>query len=608
MCSICGIYAARGLGLGALSAVEAMSSAMAHRGPDANGGFSMANVAMHHNRLAVVDIIGGAQPMTVVLGGKRYTIVYNGELYNTEELTRELAQEGVIPRTRSDTEALVYAYAVFGEDCLSHLNGIFAFAVYDDFEGRLFCARDRLGVKPFFFTEAQGQFLFASEVKALLRHPNVRPVIDGPGLWQLLYLAPVTLPGSGVFRDINELLPGECLRVDAAGLHRRRYWDYTPGAHTERREETIAHVRSLMTDAIRRQLVSDVPLCCFLSGGLDSSVVSAVAAETYRNEGKRLSTYSFEYEGNEYAPTLFQPNADDDYARLMADWIGSDHTVLTADSATVARELLPAVLSRDFPGQADIDSSLRYFCSCIKERHTVALSGECADEIFGGYPWFYRPEMLSRDFFPWVHDPRARIGLFDADLTRAEEGYAFLSEVYHRTVKTVPVEAGEPVEERTARVATRLSVDYFMANLLERKDRMSMASGLEVRVPFSDHRILEYVYRVPWKYKFEGGVEKSLLREAMAPYLPPEILHRKKSPYPKTHNPAYEKLVREMLLARLSRRGSPLAPLLRRGAIEELTSGGDVTWLGQLMSRPQLYAWLLQFDYFLSAYRVELVL
>ena len=608
MCSICGIYAARGLGLGALSAVEGMSGTMAHRGPDAAGGFSSSNVAMHHNRLAVVDIIGGAQPMTVVLGGKRYTIVYNGELYNTAELTQELAARGVTPRTHSDTEALVYAYAVFGEECLSHLNGIFAFAIYDDFEGSLFCARDRLGVKPFFFTEVQGQFLFASEVKALLRHPSVRPVIDAVGLWQLLYLAPVTLPGSGVFRDIRELLPGECLRVDAGGVHRRRYWDYTPGAHSEGREETVEHVRALLTDAIGRQLVSDVPLCCFLSGGLDSSVVSAVAAERYRREGKRLATYSFEYEGNDYAPTLFQPNADDDYARLMADYIGSDHTVLVADSETVALELLPAVLSRDFPGQADIDSSLRYFCARVKEKHTVALSGECADEIFGGYPWFYRPEMLARDFFPWVHDPRARIGLFNADVTRAEEGYAYLSEVYHRAVAAVPTEAEEPLEERTARVATRLSVDYFMTNLLERKDRMSMASGLEVRVPFSDHRILEYVYRVPWKYKFEDGVEKSLLRAAMASYLPPEILHRKKSPYPKTHNPAYEKLVREMLLARLSRRGSPLAPLLRRGAVEELMAGGDVTWLGQLMSRPQMYAWLLQFDYFLSSYRAELVL
>lgn len=608
MCSICGIYAAEGLGLGALSTVEEMSSAMAHRGPDESGGFSSGNVVLHHNRLAVVDIIGGAQPMSVVLGGHRYTIVYNGELYNTEEIAKELCDVGVILRTHSDTEVLAYAYAAFGEDCLSHLNGIYAFAVYDDLEGTLFCARDRLGVKPFFYTEQRGQFLFASEVKALLRHPYVRPVIDAAGLWQLLYLAPVRIPGSGIFRGIRALRPGECLRVDRGGLHLRRYWDYTAGAHTESRDETVAHVRALVEDAVGRQLVSDVPLCCFLSGGLDSSVVSAIAAARQRERGETLATYSFEYEGNAYEPTLFQPNADDAYAIQMARYIGSMHTVLVADSEMVAAELLPAVLSRDFPGQADIDSSLRYFCARVKEKHTVALSGECADEIFGGYPWFYRPEMLARDFFPWVHDPRARIGLFDAERTRAEEGYAYLSEVYRAAVDSVPIDKVEPIEERTARIATRLSVDYFMANLLERKDRMSMASGLEVRVPFSDHRILSYVYRIPWRYKFEGGVEKSLLRAAAGDLLPAEILHRKKSPYPKTHNPAYERIVREKLMERLRRKHSPLAPLLRRGAIEELTAGGDVTWLGQLMSRPQMYAWLLQFDYFLSAYQAELVL
>ena len=608
MCSICGIYAPGGLGLGAAPAVEAMSTSMVHRGPDSSGGFASGNAVMQHNRLAVVDIFGGAQPMTVLWEGKRYTIVFNGELYNTAELAERLRGAGVSLRTRSDTEALVYAYAVFGEDCLTYLNGIYAFAVYDDFEGTLFCARDRLGVKPFFFCETGGQFLFASEVKALLRHPLVKPVLDAPGLWQLLFLAPVTLPGSGVFRDIRELLPGECCRVDRRGVHRRKYWEIGVQPHTETRDETVGHVRVLLRDAIRRQLVSDVPLCCFLSGGLDSSIVSAVAAEKYREEGRTLSTYSFEYEGNEYAPTLFQPNPDDAYAVAMAKYIGSEHTVLVAGSDRVAEELLPAVISRDFPGQADIDSSLRYFCGCVKERHTVALSGECADEIFGGYPWFYRPEMLHRDFFPWVHDPWARIGFFDPEAVRAKEGYTYLSEIYRKSVSETPIDEAEPEEERTARIATKLSVDYFMANLLERKDRMSMAHGLEVRVPFSDHRILEYVYNVPWSIKFEGGVEKALLRNAMASYLPEQILHRKKSPYPKTHNPAYEKRVREMLLSRLKKKNSPLAALLRPGAVADLIAGEDITWLGQLMSRPQLYAWLLQFDYFLTAYQVELSL
>ncbi len=605
MCSICGIFAPRGVGLAECAVVRQMSHAMRHRGPDAAGFFGAGMAALHHNRLAVVDLTGGTQPMTVVRGGHAYTIVYNGELYNTEELTRELAHEGVRCETHSDTEAVVYAYAVWGEACVSRFNGIFAFSVYDAQERRLFCARDRMGVKPFFFTQVGERFLFSSEVKSLLKYTGVAPILDSVGLWQLLYLSPITLPGTGVFRDIQSLLPGEYCIVDESGLHRQIYWRPTAKRHTDTAEETVHRVGELVGDAIRRQLISDVPLCTFLSGGLDSSVVSAVAAEAYRERGDVLHTYSFEYEGNTYAPTLFQPNPDDAYAIRMAEYIGTRHTVLTASSEAVADALIPAVRARDFPGQADIDSSLLYFCGEVKRRHTVALSGECADEIFGGYPWFYRPEMLARDFFPWVHDPHARVGLFRADMVRAEEGYAYLSECYRHAVEETPLLEGEGEEDVTARIATKLSVDYFMASLLERKDRMSMAHGLEVRVPFADHRIIEYVVNVPWKIKHADGVEKALLRSAMAPYLPDEILHRKKSPYPKTHNPDYEKRVYKMLTTRLAKRGSPLANLLSPGALDTIMAGGDVTWLGQLMSRPQMLAWLLQLDVWLDKYQVE---
>ncbi len=606
MCSICGIYAPRGVGLAECAAVREMSRTMRHRGPDAEGFFSAGTAVFHHNRLAVVDLTGGAQPMTVVWRGNAYTVVYNGELYNTAELVNELVSYGVKCESKSDTEAVVYAYAVWGEDCVLHMNGIFAFSVYDATERSLFCARDRMGVKPFFFTQKDGKFLFSSEVKSLLKYTGVTPQLDHVGLWQLLYLSPVTIPGSGIFKGIEELLPGERCRVDENGMMRDIYWRVTAEVHMDDRDTTIAHVGELLRDAIRRQLISDVPLCTFLSGGLDSSIVSAVAAEAYRERGEVLNTYSFEYEGNTYAPTLFQPNPDDAYALRMAEYIGSHHTVLVAPTDVVVGELLPAVKARDFPGQADIDSSLRYFCGRVKMQHTVALSGECADEIFGGYPWFYRKEMLERNFFPWIHDPNARIGLFREELVKPQEGYAYLSEIYQKNISDTPLLDGEPEEDRIARIGTKLSVDYFMASLLERKDRMSMAHGLEVRVPFADHRIIEYVYQIPWKIKFEGNREKALLRNAMAAYLPDEILHRKKSPYPKTHNPAYEKMVREALLARLSKKGSPLAALLAPGALTALMTGGDATWFGQLMSRPQLFAWLYQFDYWLSTYQIEL--
>lgn len=606
MCSICGILRPRGIDNEAVKAAERMGKTMVCRGPDASGAYADGTVALSHNRLAVMDPERGAQPMTVCFGRRRYTIVYNGELYNLPTLTKELTAAGVTLSTRCDTEALVYAYAVYGEACLSHINGIFAFAIWDHENETLFLARDPLGVKPLYFSEKNGTFLFASEPKALLAHPLVSATVTERGLWQLLYLAPVTLAGVSIYRDIAALCPGECMTVDARGVRRRTYFRLSAAPHREGREETILHVRSLIVDAVRRQSYADVPLCSFLSGGLDSSAVSAILAERLSESGEVLSTYSFEYHGNEYAPTLFQPNPDDAYAILASDAIGSQHTVLTLSPNEVADALAEAALVRDFPGQADIDSSLLQYCRLVKARHTVALSGECADEIFGGYPWFYRPEMLSREFFPWLHDPTARASLFRSELVRPRDGMAYLSECYRNAVSDVDCLEDDTPEMRQSRVASVLSQKYFMQSLLERKDRMSMASGLEVRVPFSDPRIASYVYNVPWEWKFEGGVEKSLLRSAVSPYLPTEIITRKKSPYPKTHNPLYEARVRELLSARLKRDSSPLAALLDKAALSALLERQeDVTWLGQLMSRPQLLAWLYQFDVWADACGVK---
>lgn len=609
MCSICGMF-----GSGAISAegvIDRMNALMERRGPDQNGVFRSGAVTFGHNRLAVIDPEGGAQPMTVEHGGGRYTIVYNGEIYNTQELNAELRNAGIELRTRADTETVLWSYVLWGEHCPEKLNGIFAFAIYDEAKNRLFVCRDRLGVKPFYYAWADGVFLFASEIKSLLAYPGIRPEVDKEGLWELLFLTPVTLLESGCFRQIRKLLPGECGTVDAGGgeLKSRMYWQLQPRPFTDTRAQALETVRGLMTDAIRRQMVSDVPLCTLLSGGLDSSVVTAVAAAYCREKGETLSTYSFEYQGNRenFKKSLFQPESDDLYASWLADVLGTDHTVLTASSEEVCDALKSAVNARDLPGQADIDSSLLYFCGRIKEKHTVALSGECSDEIFGGYPWFYRPEMLERPFFPWLHQPMARVSLFDPALVRPEEGYEAISARYQAFLQGVERIPEDSDEMYRSRVATQLSVWFFMQSLLERKDRMSMYSALEVRVPFADHRIIEYVYNVPWSLKFENGVEKALLRNAMTGWLPDRVLFRKKSPYPKTHDPRYEELTRAGLLAVLNDPGSRLHDLIDRKKLQEVLDGGDFTWFGQLMSRPQLYAWLLQLEHWLREYKVQLV-
>ena len=589
-------------------AVVAAGQAMAHRGPDANGVHAFGGVCFYHNRLAVMDPARGKQPMSAIFRRKRYTIVYNGEIYNSAELRRDLKAQGAVFFTECDTETVLWSYIIWGDAAPTRLNGIFAFAVHNESDGTVFFARDRLGVKPLYYAQVGGKFYFASEVKALLRHSAIPAEVDEVGLWQLLYLAPVTLPGQSVFRHIKAILPGHCATLSRAGFFEKPYWQLKALSCPDDAATAAAHVRELFVDAVTRQLESDVPLAVLLSGGLDSSAITAVAARVLAAKQKTLDTYSFEYEGNResFAATLFQPQGDDDFAAALAAELGTAHTVLTAPTEAVAELLFAATAARDLPGQADIDSSLVWFCSEIKKRHTVVLSGECSDEIFGGYPWFYRPEMLYRDFFPWLHDPHTRVGLFDDSVVHAARGFEFMREAYRQSLADCPVLEGEPESDRVARHATWLSTRYFMANLLERKDRMSMHAAVEVRVPFADHRILEYVFNVPWHIKYENGQEKALLRRAMRGFLPDRILSRKKSPYPKTHNPVYEALVRQMLEGRLGA-GGFLSEALDRKKLQALLEGDNVTWFGQLMSRPQLIAWLCQLDFWFKKYGVKLV-
>lgn len=609
MCSICAIAdftSNEKLNPGILAM---MGKTMKHRGPDDTGMYLGKNVIMHHNRLSVMDISGGKQPMSAVSNRKKYTIVYNGEIYNTDELKAELISHGAHFSTTCDTEVVLWSYIVWGDECVHRLNGIFAFAVYDEHARRLFMARDRFGVKPFFYSFLGSTLLIASEIKALLAHPNIKPKVDKTGLWQLLFLSPVSLNSTTVFRDIYELAPGERAVFGSGGLKIEKYWQLTAAPFDDSREAAIYKTKELLVDSVKRQIRSDVPLCEFLSGGLDSSAITAIASKECREHGAVTDTYSFEYEGNKenFKSSLFQPQGDDEYATGLGEFLCTNHTVLTAPTDTVADALLSAVDARDFPGQADIDSSLLFYCREVKKRHTVALSGECSDELTGGYPWFYREEMLSREFFPWIHDPFARISLFKADTAMPREGYNFICERYREDKATYSVLEDDSPEMKNSRIATNLSVRYFMTSLLERKDRMSMASGVEVRVPFADHRFAEYVYNVPWSIKFEGGVEKALLRNAMADFLPSYITHRKKSPYPKSHNPEYEKIVTEMLRGELSRKDTLFNDLIDSAKLAEMLESDSVTWFGQLMAKPQLIAWLVQLAYWLDKYSIVLV-
>ncbi len=605
MCSICGEVDFISPSDKRYDTVAKMNKEMKHRGPDDSDIFSDENVCLGHNRLSVMDIENGHQPMSCFYGNKKYTIVYNGEIYNCDEIKRDIKKRGIELRTNCDTEVVLYSYIIYGKDCPKYLNGIFAFCIYDG--ESVFLARDRFGVKPLYYSVKDSTLIFASEIKAMLKNPLISSNVDKMGLWEILYLSPNFVSGKSVFCDILELRPAQCMNFNKSGASIWTYWEIKAQPFLRDRDFAIEQTRFLMTDAIRRQMVSDVPLCVLLSGGLDSSVVASVGQEYCKERGNVLDTFSFEYEGNKesFKNSLFQPEKDDDFALYVADYLGLNHTVLTCPTVTLADELITATGYRDLPGQADIDSSLLYFCKEIKGTHTVGLSGECSDEIFGGYPWFYRPEMLYSDFFPWIHSPRLRPSLFRDSVSNSDEGYEYIRSIYKKSLDMCPVLDTDTEEMKTARRASYLSVNYFMTSLLQRKDRMSMASGVEVRVPFADHRIYEFVFNVPWEIKFENRVEKALLRNSMEGYLPDKILWRKKSPYPKTHNPEYTRAVIKILNDRL-KKGSYLNEALDKGKLNEILNSGG-TWFGQLMSAPQLVAWLIQFDFWLEKYKVNLI-
>lgn len=590
-----------------------MTQTLSRRGPDAVGYFISEKALLGHRRLAVVDLETGKQPMCRKKGKKRYTIVYNGELYNTNELKAELTACGYSFRTTSDTEVLLTAYIAYGEACVEKFNGIFAFAIYDEAEEKVFLARDRIGVKPLFYAKRGENFLFASELKALLAHPLIEPVIDEEGLAELFIMAPARTPGVGVFRGVRELRAGQTMVVDRCGVHIKNYWSLISRAHTDSFDETAEKIRELVRDTVKRQLVADVAVGTFLSGGLDSSLLTALAANEYRREGKgRLTTFSVDYIDNDkyFKANSFQPNSDAPWAKSVAEHFDTDaHTVLI-DHMEMADALEDATLARDLVGMADVDASLYLFCREIKKTCSVALSGECADEVFGGYPWFYRKEMLDADTFPWSPRAAMRLDWLSGEVTERIDLLSYLGDRYREAVEEVPYGEGESLEERQMRKMFYLNLTRWMPTLLDRKDRMSMAHGLEVRVPFCDHRLVEYLWNVPWRYKNYNDREKGLLRYAMAGVLPDDVLWRKKSPYPKTHHPAYATCVKERALSILQDTNQPAAVLFDRQTMENLArldlSAANIPWFGQLMGAAQIFAYIIQVNTWLKAYHVRI--
>ena len=609
MCGIAGWMEKDSLMAERSQTLKAMSETLERRGPDENGIYINGDTALIHRRLVVIDRENGKQPMSARHNGVTYVIVYNGELYNSAALREELRADGFHFRGHSDTEVVLKTFIKYGTRCGEKLNGIFAFAVFDTRERSLFLCRDKIGVKPLFYYEYKGGLIFGSEIKALLASSVVKPQIDEQGLNEIFFLGPARTPGCGVFRNVFELNPGECATYKNGRLTRRTYFSIEAHEHTDSEAQTIEKTRSLLTDAIERQLVSDVPLCMLLSGGLDSSVIVKVAS-LYNRAHKlgRPSTYSVEYVDNAkyFAKSKFQPTRDYEYIKMMSKDAGTRHNEVLLDNKLLADALYDSVEARDLPGYVDVDSSLLLFCREIKKDFTVALSGECADELFGGYPWYFNRERLFENCFPWSRSQKVRrMILKDGVLKNGEE---YVRQRYLDTLSAAPKLHSDTVEDARMREMFFLNFYWFMQCLLERKDRCSMACGLEVRVPFCDYRIVEYAYNMPWKLRALGGREKGIVRKAFEGILPDEIAWRKKSPYPKTHNPVYFNECAERVRSILKKKNN-LTEMLNKKAVERIIENpGSITepWYGQLMKAPQILAYIVELDFWFEKYKVEI--
>ncbi|TXS46325.1 asparagine synthase (glutamine-hydrolyzing) [Streptomyces sp. uw30] len=526
--------------------IEAMTAELAPRGPDAGGVWLGEHAAIGHRRLSVIDLEGGAQPMTDRPHEPTAVLSYSGEVYNHHELRAELRGRGHAFCTRSDTEVVLRAYAEWGEAVADHLDGMFAFAVWDERAQRLLLVRDRLGVKPLYWAAVDGGLAFASEPKALFRHPGIRPRVDADGLREAYSLLFNT--GPTVWSGVREVEPGGLLVLDRDGIRERRYWQLEAGAHTDDRDATVAHVNDLVSNAARGQLEADVPLCSLLSGGIDSTVLTALLADELRlREGPdaRIRSYAVDYsdQAEQFTGDVLRTGHDTPYAIEAGAFIGTDHSTVVLDPRALLdlEHRKAVVVARDSPiGVGDMDTSLYLLFGEIRKHSTVALSGEAADEVFGGYPWFHHPEALAASTFPWllVTGDEAAMPLNpELDLRIAE----FRDDTYRTALAAVPHLDGESPVEHRQREMQHLSLTRWLRQLLHRKDRLSMAQGLEVRVPYCDHRLVQYAFDAPWALKSFDGREKSLLRAAGAGLAPDSVLHRPKNHYPATHHPDYNR-------------------------------------------------------------------
>ncbi len=550
------------------------------------------------------------RPFTRRMYGKNFHLAFAGELYNTDTLRKELEGFDFSFDTDADEEVLLYGFLHFGTEFFKKLDGVYSFALLEEEERRLNLVRDGFGCKPLFYTYLNDTLIFATELKAILAHPYVKPSLSKKGLNEIFSLGPARSLGCGVFDNIHEVCPGEWLCASPYGLYKETYWRMKAKPHEDSYKETIAKTKDLLTNAIQKQSIHKNTIGALLSGGVDSSVVTAVGSKLIKSCGENFKTFSFDYTDNKtyFQSNAFQPSLDRPYVDIMAEALGTDHTYLECTQETLFDGLKASVCAHDLPAMADVDSSLLYFCKQVKKDADVVLTGECADEVFGGYPWFHREDLLDLDTFPWTPSLSPRTNLLKKDFIDSLGMEEYVQNAYYKTLQRIDYLPSESDADKRKRRNGYLSLYWFMVTLLNRMERCSAQADLTARVPFADRALAEYIYNAPWDMKLRGGVVKNLLREGFRDIVPEDVLFRKKSPYPKTYHPAYENLLKNSLQEIITDTASPLHYFVEKDAIltfmDEKKDLGS-PWYGQLMAGPQMMAYLIQIDFWIREYNIQ---
>ena len=574
MCGITGIYGFDERCEIPKSLIQKMANTMVHRGPDDFGYYLNENVALGHRRLSIIDLKTGKQPMSDKNGD--IWIVFNGEIYNFRELRKDLERKGYTFKTQSDTEVIIYCYEEYGLNCLKRFNGMFAFAIYDKIKKRLFLARDRLGIKPLYYTVTNKEIVFASEIKAILKHPNVKKKVNLYGISSYLSYRYV-LGKETLFEGIYTLQPGHFLVYENGNIDEEQYWELPVISQKEDKgdEYYVKKLRELLTRSVKRRMISDVPLGAYLSGGLDSSIIVALMSEI-SNEPVKTFSVGFKEEGfNEF-----------EYANIMAERYGTDHREILLNAEKYI-ELMPKLIKcKDAPLSVANEVPLYEMSKELKKDITVVLSGEGADELFGGYgrifrsPFDYERLKLIEEN-PDLLDETVKSILMNSlrdkygDLDFKNELIHFLSTYNWMTLEEKEEIFTDEVNSIIGNDEHVLSVfkEYFdkiedlnhydkylwmfeklhLVGLLMRVDMTTMAASVEARVPFVDHELVEFAFSLPFKYKIRWksllhqamatvynsdkisenfDTTKYLLREAFKDKVPEDILYRKKMGFP----------------------------------------------------------------------------